>query len=213
MAPRNYAMEIASALARADAQTLAEIGFELLASLGRAETAIALQHAADEARRQRDRDRKPVKHPRIPRNPQRSTESVESLNGSPHPSFNPSSTASSSAREADLAKRLPTDAGRDALSAVLSRVVAVDRLSIAAEIGMILDGGRPGCSTKPEVMEMALMDYASNGLSDGRFNAQHFRRHVQTAAMPVKPQNGNGGRRGGVGQRSHDNALEALKDV
>lgn len=74
---------------------------------------------------------------------------------------------------------------------------------------MILDGGRPNVSMKPEHMELALSDYAANGLSDGRFNAVHFRRHVQRAAQPdLQPK-----RRGGVGQRSHDNALEALKDV
>ena len=41
MADRNIAMEIATALAKADSETLARIGFELLESLGKAQAAIA----------------------------------------------------------------------------------------------------------------------------------------------------------------------------
>jgi hypothetical protein len=53
---------------------------------------------------------------------------------------------------------------------------------------MILDGGRPGTPHQPQFVELALCDYAANGMSDGRFNAIHFRCHVQRAAKPEREQ-------------------------
>lgn len=207
-APRNYAMEIAQALAKADSQSLAVIGFELLESLGEARHAIA----SFEARKARDRERK--KRP-IPRNSAPSTENVESSPFSPTPPFSPptSSTSSSASGrvwrpddEARLARRLPSDAGRLALSAVLAR--CGDKVAVAAEVRMILDGGRPNVSAKPEHVELALCDYAANEM---RWASALFRTYVQRASKPQVIR-GEGPRRGGTGQRSHDNAVEALKD-
>jgi hypothetical protein len=80
-----------------------------------------------------------------------------------------------------ISDRLPSDAGRAALTTILA---AGNGLAVASEIGMILDGGRPGTPHQPQFVELALCDYAANGMSDGRFNAIHFRRHVQRAAKP-----------------------------
>lgn len=210
MADRNYAMQIATALAKADAQTLAEIGFELLASLGDARRDLALH----EARKARDRERKPARNPRISRKSMSDAENAAPSPFSPTPPFNPTTSTASSPREtwrpdaeARLASRLPSNAGRIALAAVL--VKCGDKVSVVAEIGMILDGGRPGTPHKPEFVELALCDYAAN---EPKWSSVAFRAYVLRASKPAT-QNGNGHRRGGVGQRSHDNAMEAIKDL
>lgn len=197
MSQMDYAMEIAQALARADAQTLAKIGIELLASLGKAEATLAEMRNADEERRRAARERtrrsrgghvtsRDVTEGHVT---ERDTPPL-----SPTPPFpTPTSPSSSSPRarlwepadEAALAARLPTTGGRLALAAVLNR--CDDKASVAAEVRMILDGGRPNVSARPEHMELALSDYAANGLTDGRFNAAHFRRHVQRAAKGDPP--------------------------
>lgn len=193
MADRNIAMEIANALSRADSQSLAAIGFELLESLAEARATIAELRLTEEGRRagqrQRSRDHRARNVTQRDERDERDTPLVSPFSPTPPitPSDPPQSVSQSSsvwapAQEAALAKRLPTNAGRIALAAVLAR--CGEKLSVAAEIGMILDGGRPGVSQKPEHVELALCDYAANGLSDGRFNAIHFRRHVQRAAKP-----------------------------
>lgn len=206
MTDRNYAMEITNAIQNADLQALAAIAIELVGLVQR-----------DEARRGRDRQRK-RDIPRKSRNSTESAEIAESSPFSPTPPFTPPTSSTSSSprvfwtpiEEAKLAARLLTDPGRNALSAVLRR--CEDKRAVAAEIGMILDGGRPNVSPRAEHMELALSDYASNGMTEGRFNAAHFRRHVQRAAKPEQ-QNGNGSNgRGGPGQRVHDKIREALGD-
>lgn len=108
--------------------------------------------------------------------------------------------------EAEVAQRLPTDHGRNALSAVLAK--CGNKLEVVAEIRMILDGGRPGCSTRPDAMELALCDFAAN---ESKWSNTLFRRYVQRAGKP-EASNGNG-RRGGVGERTYQNGRNALRDV
>lgn len=200
-------MLIATALGKADTQTLGALAMELLVSLSKAEATIVALHDAESRRidaetlrleAQRAADRGRQRRHRESRGVTVTDRDVTVPSPfSPTPPFSPpTSSSSSSAREAALANRLPTDAGRNALTAIMLRVADADRLAVLAEIGMILDGGRPSVPSKPETMELALCDYAANGLSDGRFNARHFRRHVQLAALPAAP-NGTGQRGGG----------------
>lgn len=210
MTTRNYAMEIATAFAKADSETLARIGYELLESLGEARANLAAFEAERARAREYDRERKR----RVRRNPTESGGIPGPSPFSPTPPLNPTTSPSSSsarvlwhpADEARLAERLPSDHGRNALTSILAR--CGDKASVVAEFRMILDGGRPGVSHRPEHLESALVDYAANGMTDGRFNAAHFRKHVQRAARPEQTTL----RRGGVGERSYQNAKEALGD-
>lgn len=217
------AMQIANALSRADSQQLAEYGFALLESLTEARALVATYQEAENAqrreaeaiqaaRRERDAERKRRVRgsPSDRRGVHRKT--ADSLDGSPDPSLNPTSTPSSPreslawqpALEGRLAERLATDAGRNALTTILAK--GGNKTAIVCEVGMVLDGGRPGVSRKPEDVELALCDYAAN---EERWNNALFRAYVQRAARGES----KSVRRGGTGQRSHDNALAALRDL
>ena len=217
---RNYARDIALALGKADAQSLGEIALELMASLSEARGAIARLEAAnselseDLARRregERERKRRQRHAPSQDVTGRHGTDR-DSPAFSPTPPFSPpASTALHRAKLPDmenaLALRLPSNAGRNALTTILRK--CGDPVGVVAEIGMVLDGGRPGTPSNPATVELALCDYAAN---EARWSSVAFRAYVLRAAQPVKPANGNGHRRGGTGQRSYDNALEALKD-
>lgn len=104
--------------------------------------------------------------------------------------------------EQRLAERLPTDAGRLALDAVLK--AANSRAGVISSIVAMLDGMHPP-AVKPEHMDVALSDYVAQGLSAGRFNAQHFRSFTRTAARPERS-----APVGGPGKRVHDKIMGAL---
>lgn len=91
------------------------------------------------------------------------------------------------AAEAKMAERLTSDAGRNALSAVLR--VSGSKLGVIAELDALLRGdrGKPHHCTA-EQMDVALSDYVTNGMSSGRWNAQHFRACVRRAMQPVLEQ-------------------------
>lgn len=210
MTERNIAMEIAQAFAKADAQSLASLGYELLASLGEARATIAELRGAAAAKRDYDREYQRGRR----KNRTTSYESDEKSDSpafSPGPPFSPpTSTASTTARgvvwrpamEAELARRLPSTPGKVALTAVLAK--CANKTEAAAEIGMVLDGGRAGCSTKPEVTELALADYAAN---EDRWSSALYRGYVQRASRPDRQ---NGGQKGGPGQRVYDKIQESL---
>jgi hypothetical protein len=216
MADRPTAMDILTAHRKADVDALADMAQGLLTSLAVADVKIQELRADQEERRKGQRER--TRKSRLSRAVTLPDVTERDSPVSPHtPHLPPTSTSSSSARvlswrpadETALAGRLPSEQGRVALAAVLFR--CDDKRAVAAEIGMILDGGRPGVSNKPAHMELALSDYASNGLTDGKFNAVHFRRHVQRAA---KPEQSNGRRhRGGVGPEATTNAMEVTRMI
>ena len=84
-----------------------------------------------------------------------------------------------------MAERLTSDAGRNALSAVLR--VSGSKLGVIAELDQMLTGNRGKqhhCTV--EQLDIALSDYVSNGMSSGRWNAQHFRACVRRAMQPVE---------------------------
>jgi len=183
---RNYAMEIATALAKADSQSLAAIGFELLESLGRAETAAALT----EARRAKDRERKRG----VPRKSGNSEESAEFQEVS-----RGSSTTTTTATTQSVSPR--------------ARLLGLvpDRQSWEAEIGMMQAGALGGqYHTTESQMNEACSDYLANGAAKNP-NIRQFRAYVRRAVQGERPALTI--RRGGVGQRSYDNTVEAIKDL
>lgn len=97
-------------------------------------------------------------------------------------------------RENALAERLPTVAGRNALAAVLKS--AGETSGIAEELEMLL-GGHRGQHVQPtlEQLDVALSDYVTNGMSDGRWNAAHFRGCIKRAMRPDDELRPNGGQR------------------
>lgn len=89
--------------------------------------------------------------------------------------------------EQRLAERLTTGAGRNALTAILT--VAGSKAGVVAEIEALLCGARGKqhlCT--PEQLDVALSDYVTNGMSSGRWNAQHFRACVRRAMQPAPEQ-------------------------
>jgi hypothetical protein len=87
--------------------------------------------------------------------------------------------------EQNLAERLTSSAGRNALSAVLQ--VAGSKAGVVAELEALLGGDRGAqhrCS--PEQLDVALSDYVTNGMSNNRWNAQHFRACVRRAMRPAE---------------------------
>lgn len=132
-------------------------------------------------------------------------------------------TATSSSRasvlfgeEADLGAQLTTDAGRTALAAVLATVEL--RASVTAEVRACLDGSR-GPLYKPTAgeLDVALSDYVTNGLSNGKWNAAHFRACIKRAKRadedgPSRPPSGDGVRPG-LGKRAFDTTLAAIEDM
>lgn len=209
-AVRNHAMEIASALARADAQTLAALAFELLASLGEVRATLA----SFEARQARDREYDRHRKRRVRRTPTESSGIPGLSPFSPTPPFNPStSTASSSprvwqpGREAELAGRLVTDADRIALAALLA--VVGNKTAWVLEIHAMLDGMPGHRKATPDAMGLALRQYVLNN-KHHTANAAEFDAYVRRAMNP-KSESGPV-RRGGVGERTYQNAKEALGD-
>lgn len=183
-------MEIATAASTADSQRLAAIAIELMESVASLRADVATLKTAADERRRRDRERKPARNPRIPRT---STDSVESPSFSPTPPFStPASSSSSSAREELLS-------------------VVPNRAAWEGEITMCRDGARGApYKANAEQMETACRDYLGNGASREP-NMALFRSYIRRAVTGETPAPDR--RRGGVGQRSHDNALEALNDV
>ena len=106
--------------------------------------------------------------------------------------------------EARTAARLASDNDRVALTAILAK--SESKSAVVAEIGMVLDGGRPNVSRDPAHVGLALCDYAAN---ESRWNNALFRSYVQRAARGER----QGKPRGGTGQRSYDNAVNALRDL
>jgi len=161
--------------------------------------ALRLQDATTETEKSRDRDRV-----------ERETEGGAAENAAP-PIDQSAGVAWQPINEPKIATRLTTSAGRNALSAVLK--VAGSKTGIVAELEALLAGDRgPAHCCTPEQLDIALSDYVTNGMSAGRWNAQHFRACVRRAMQPTAetvpaPTH----RRGGVGQRSADNALRALQ--
>src|SRR5687767_9870729 len=100
-------MDILTALGKADAQSLAAMGLELLASLSKAEATIEELRRADDARRAAEADRlardRERKRRRVHGNPRKSTEfdgSVGPSPFSPTPPLTPTSSSSSSSPRA-----------------------------------------------------------------------------------------------------------------
>lgn len=83
---------------------------------------------------------------------------------------------------------LPSDAGRRALFAVWqSAGAASSRAAVLSELNALLSGHRGKQHHCTAVhLDVALSDYASNGMSTGRWNAQHFRACVRRAMQPVQ---------------------------
>lgn len=153
------------------------------------------------ARREADRDRK--RDARVRTRPQESSgqagiqrtgeESSGRPQGFPGPlpnSLTTTATSTSSPHawtpgaEADLAAKLTTDAGRTALAAVL-HVASKNggtKAGVVGEIAACLEGAR-GKHHTPTLaqLDVALSDYATNGLSSGAWNAAHFRACVRRA--------------------------------
>lgn len=86
--------------------------------------------------------------------------------------------------DARIATRLTSDAGRNALSAVLQ--VAGSKVGVVSELDALLAGTRgKNHHCTPEQLDVALSDYVTNGMSSGRWNAQHFRACVRRAMQPI----------------------------
>jgi hypothetical protein len=183
--------------------------------------ALETRREKDRARKEQERLRKSRgRHADSPQDvtgvsiPARVNETIRNETTTTAPS--PARSVWQPAREVKIAERLTSVAGRDAFAAILHVTQSESgKAGVCAQVEMCLAGEMGEPRATAEQMDRAIRDYATNGLSNGgRFNANHFRQCVRTATEP--PQNGNGargGRRGGVGQRSHDNAMEALKDL
>lgn len=113
-------------------------------------------------------------------------------------------------REHRVAQRLVSEAGRVALAAMLAR--CGEKAGITGEIEACVEGMR-GAHYKAtwEQVDVAVCDYAGKYLDEKGWEPTLFRGCVRRAMRPPEP-DVVPIRRGGVGQRSHDNALEALKD-
>lgn len=93
------------------------------------------------------------------------------------------------ALEAQVAAKLTTDSGRNALTVLLQTVTGdVGKRGVVAEIEAML-GGMRGAHLRPtpDQMDQALSDYVANGMSTGKFNALHFRKHVERAMKAPPP--------------------------
>lgn len=86
--------------------------------------------------------------------------------------------------ESQLAAKLPTDADRLALAAIVAR--ATSRAACLASLDAMLTGNDPAVRqpTLPQ-FGAALRDYAGN---TGQWNAAHFRGYLKRAALPVDPE-------------------------
>lgn len=91
-------------------------------------------------------------------------------------------------REHRVAERLATDAGRQALAALLHVAQGESgKAAICAELTLMLDGEAGPVRPTPEQMDVALRDYVSNGMSRGQWNAKHFRGCVRSAVQSPAP--------------------------
>lgn len=95
--------------------------------------------------------------------------------------------------EQRLAERLTTPAGRNALATILQ--TAGTKAGIVEELEMLLDGHR-GAQWRPlpDQLDVALSEYVTNGMSDGRWNAAHFKACLKRAMQPdaqAFPRRGN----------------------
>lgn len=95
--------------------------------------------------------------------------------------------------ERTLAESLPTNVGRSALALVLLVVAknAGMRIGVTGEIEACMSGhrGAPYKATAAQ-LDVALSDYATNGLSSGRWNADHFRACIRRAVANDQPATG-----------------------
>lgn len=92
--------------------------------------------------------------------------------------------------EQRLAERLPTEAGRRALTVILAAPEA-SKAGIVSMLTAVLEGMHGTAS--PEAMESALIEYAAGGLTNGRWNSRHFGGFLRTAKQPPRPETATGG--------------------
>lgn len=113
--------------------------------------------------------------------------------------------------EARIAERL-TEPGRLALAAMLQRYG--DKAGIVGELELCVDGSRGAQfkATWPQI-DMAVCDFAAKYMAKVETWEPTLLRACIRRAMRPEQEAGNGRHRGGVGQRSYDNAMDALKDV
>lgn len=203
---QDFVTEITTRLQASDTQGLACLAFELLVMAGR-----------EIERREKDRQRK-RENPRIPRN---STENVESLNGSPHPSLNPTTQPVTTAREAEsleelthrrcamLCEAVGPELWPD-VDAFLKRRDYWTWKGWADEMLKLVTGTQylPG-----DLAQVCRDDAALSRPIGSPFALRRFigNAHRERTTPPVE--RGKSPRRGGVGQRTYENAMDALKDI
>lgn len=146
-----------------------------------------------------------------PRDPMERAQSAE-----PH-----EAAAQTTPVEAALLQRLPTDAGRGALIAVLA--AANNRLGVALEFQAMLNGMHPP-TVEPEIMDAALRDYVVNGQTNGTFNATHFRGYIRRARIAALDLGGSADpapssaprtqrSRPNAGEQTYENARRAVEGL
>lgn len=92
------------------------------------------------------------------------------------------------ARELHVAVQLPTQAGKDALAALLHvGQTDVGKTGIIAQVELMLAGERGEPHLTHDQLDQLLRDYATNGFSSGRFNAAHFRACAARLLRPAEP--------------------------
>lgn len=132
----------------------------------------------------------------------------------------PSLSLDARAAEAALAALLPTDADRNALTAVMLAASKHARAWLA-EMQACLDGMGGHVHATPAQLGEALRDYVANGAHEFK-NMRQFRRYLRSAAEsgedPGSSAVSSGRRppprpRGGVAARTFANGMEALKDL
>lgn len=124
-------------------------------------------------------------------------------------------------REAEvaLAMRLPTDAGRVALTALV-RALGKHARNWISEMQVMLEGMAGHHVVTLTQLDEALRDYVANGAHEHP-NLRQFRRYVRSVVESQRngsapATNGNGHRlprRGGTAARTFQNGVEALKDL
>lgn len=87
--------------------------------------------------------------------------------------------------EQRLGERLPTDAGRRALTVIL-QTPGVSKAGVVSSLTAILDGMH-GTAT-PQQLETALIEYAAAGMSNNRWSARHFGGFLNRAKQPPRPE-------------------------
>lgn len=86
--------------------------------------------------------------------------------------------------EQRLAERLPSDAGRRALTVILGLVES--KAGVVSALEAILDGMH-GTAT-PEQLERAIVAYAAAGMSNGKFSDAHFAGFLRRAKQEPRPE-------------------------